>query len=506
MDASFDHQRERPLYARRQRRLLASVDRPPASLEWLRPAPLDVRFEGWHALLQTMSRTMRVALAVAALTALGVVVGVLTEFVMQGRPDRYLPFLLVPLLLALGTWIAAVVARRHPEEPWLFRLLVLGVGVKLVASTLRYVTLVVGYDGAGDATLYHRTGRQFADAFVFGNVARPTYETFGQTNFVRWTISWLYVVMGPSMLGGFLVFGFVALWGAYFWYRAAANSVAGLDRRLFLILLLFVPSVAFWPSSIGKEALMLFFLGLMVLGISGLLSNRLWPGAAFLALGGWLAFTVRPHVAAMFVLALAVAYVLGRVRPPPPVPIGSTVSRVVGVSFVIVATISVVTAAASFLGIQNLTTSDIEDRLAEQTEQTSQGGSEFDNANPSLSPTRLPFGIMTVLFRPFPNEATSALAAIAALETTALLLFTAVRWRSLAQAVRNVRKIPFLLFCVTAIGIYSMAFSSFANFGLLARQRSLVLPAYLVLLCLVPRSRASDPVPEQSVAVPERVG
>ena len=55
---------------------------------------------------------------------------------------------------------------------------------------------------------------------------------------------------------------------------------------------------------------------------------------------------------------------------------------------------------------------------------------------------------------------------------------------ALAVSLRHLRTVPFLLYCWTLTILYSVFFQAFANFGLLVRQRSLVLPALYVLLCL----------------------
>jgi hypothetical protein len=51
-------------------------------------------------------------------------------------------------------------------------------------------------------------------------------------------------------------------------------------------------------------------------------------------------------------------------------------------------------------------------------------------------------------------------------------------------AFAGARSTPFLLYCWIVVIIYSVAYSSFANFGLLVRQRSLVMPAVFVLLAV----------------------
>jgi hypothetical protein len=57
---------------------------------------------------------------------------------------------------------------------------------------------------------------------------------------------------------------------------------------------------------------------------------------------------------------------------------------------------------------------------------------------------------------------------------------------SIKYAARSWRTEPFLLYCWVLLVLYSMAYSSFANFGLLNRQRSLVLPALYALIAVEP--------------------
>ena len=75
----------------------------------------------------------------------------------------------------------------------------------------------------------------------------------------------------------------------------------------------------------------------------------------------------------------------------------------------------------------------------------------------------------------------------------------ATRRYHLRHAARWVRRRAFLAFCALYVLAFSAAFASIANFGILARQRTLMLPAFLALL-YVPIStrrtqRAPDPQP-----------
>ena len=161
-----------------------------------------------------------------------------------------------------------------------------------------------------------------------------------------------------------------------------------------------------------------------------------------------------------------------------------------------------VTQGADFLGIESLSVQSLEAELDEQTERSSIGGSSFETSGNSLSPRNLPIATVTVLFRPFAWETDSGLQMLASLESALLLVLIVVRLSSFRIALLRARAFPFLIYCWSLAVLYIIAFSSFANFGLLVRQRSLLLPALFALLCVSPaldraaRQRRSGSAPD----------
>ena len=115
--------------------------------------------------------------------------------------------------------------------------------------------------------------------------------------------------------------------------------------------------------------------------------------------------------------------------------------------------------------------------------QSTQGGSEFE-AQPIRSPLDFPVGAVTVLFRPFPWEARNGQMFVSAVEGVGLVTFCLRRWRSIGQGIRAWRATPYILVVGTFAVGFVWAFSSFGNFGILARQRTQVFPFLFVLLCL----------------------
>jgi Uncharacterised nucleotidyltransferase len=405
---------------------------------------------------------------------------------------------LVPLgglLLAGAT--SRRIARLRPDEAWVGRWLVLAVVAKLGASYFRYHTIQTEYDRVADATGYDQYGRAFAHAWLNGG-STPELEDLRNTNFVRWFTGVVYYVFGSNMVAGFFVFGLLAVVGSYLWYRAASDAVPPIDKRVYLALILFAPSVAFWPSSIGKESLMQLGIGTVALATAHLLRHRLARAAVLGAAGGWLLWVVRPHLLALVTLAAGCAYAGGRVWGKGGA-MRSLMARPLGLLAVVLVMAFTVSQATKFVGMEDLSLSSIEAELDEQTELSSQGGSEFEHGGNSLNPFRLPQGAVTVLLRPLPWETESTLQLVSSLESALLVGLIVARLASLRAALTRARSTPFLLYCWILVILYAATFSSIANFGLLVRQRSLVLPALYVLI-----SVRADTTTRRAAATPPR--
>jgi hypothetical protein len=139
----------------------------------------------------------------------------------------------------------------------------------------------------------------------------------------------------------------------------------------------------------------------------------------------------------------------------------------------------------SFLKDQGLDPEDgVTSVLAQNTERTAKGGSSFAVPSAGISPVSLPAATVTIVFRPFLFEAHNAQALITALESMVLLVLTLSRGRLIGRAIRSFRRLPYVTFVVVYGVLFIMAFSSIANFGILARERTQLLPLFLVLLAV----------------------
>jgi hypothetical protein len=295
----------------------------------------------------------------------------------------------------------------------------------------------------------------------------------------------VYYLFGINVTTGYFVYGLLAVIGSYLWYRATVDAVPQVDKRLYLGLVLFLPSMAYWPSGIGKESVMQLAIGMVALATANLLRQRLLAAFLIGAPGAYLLWYVRPHLLAMVMTAVGCAYIAGRVRAGDH-GLRGFIGRPVGLLLVALLVGFAVLQGTEFLGIEDLSIDSLESRIDEQSEVVTGGGSSFDTGGSSLNPLNLPQGAVTVLLRPFPWETDSPLQLLASLEGAVLATLILVRLSSLGTALARSRSTPLLLFCWVLVILYAATFSSIGNFGIIVRQRSLVLPALFVLLAVRP--------------------
>jgi hypothetical protein len=118
------------------------------------------------------------------------------------------------------------------------------------------------------------------------------------------------------------------------------------------------------------------------------------------------------------------------------------------------------------------------------------------------------------LFRPLPYEAHNPPAFASSLEGAALLLL--VLWKLIPMVRRGFRsrRDPYMLFCIMFTFLFIIAFSSFLNLGLMARERSQVMPFFLAMIVALgfgpPKDAGDADAPETAAPAlegePEPVG
>ena len=383
--------------------------------------------------------------------------------------------LVTPVLGAVNLGLIWLVGRSG-EDPWVVRLLGVAFFAKMAASFARYLMVFVLYGGGGDANRYNRYA---VEQHVLWRQGYFVWEPGGKsgTQNLELITTAVYTLIGPAPLAAFLVFATLSFWGCYFLYRAFRVAVPGGEHRLYAVLVLLMPSLLFWPSSIGKEAWLLLWIGVGALGVA----------KVFNAQGGWLLLAlaavgtvmIRPH----FTLLLAVGVLVAQIFRPTGADGSGTLRKAVGLAAVVGAVVIFTTQSAEFLGIEDLDATAVMETIEWASGQTEQGGSIFEPV-PLSHPLGIPAAIMTMLFRPFPWEASGIAMLIQSVEGLALIGLCWWRRASIRQVPRLVRSNPYVAFAVAYALAFMLAFAGFSNFGILARQRTLMLPLALVILAL----------------------
>lgn len=423
----------------------------------------------------TTARLRLVAVCLAVVAGLGVAAG-FRWAVGTHSYNFWGAAITVPILVAVNAVLIRRVS-RGVEEPWLAGLLGAAFALKMVGAMARYYVAYIVYAGAADAQRYNLYAASYYKVWRDGVVS---FEWGGKqgTQWMELITTALYTVIGPSPLAAFAIFASFAFWGQYFLFKAFRTALPEGNHKRYAVLVLLLPSLLYWPSSIGKEAWLMFFVGVTALGAAYLFAHRR-HAIPLLLVGAAGASLLRPHLAVLLFAALFVAQLFR------PTAVRSTgiLSKVAGV-FVLGAAAFVLTSqSASFLGIDDLSWQAVSDSVDSASEQASEGNSSFEST-PIQSPADIPSAVITVLFRPFPFEAHNAQMLMQGLEGVLLIVLVVRSWPRIRRLPSLLRTNPYVTFCVVYVACFIWAFSGFGNFGILARQRVLMIPFFVILLAL----------------------
>ncbi|MEP6297474.1 MAG: hypothetical protein ABJ382_09100, partial [Ilumatobacter sp.] len=199
---------------------------------------------------------------------------------------------------------------RYPElVPFIWT----GLGAKLVGTVLGYFVRFDAYGGNADAGRYHDAGRLLAAGVRSGERSPvAVLPTSTDTAFIEQVNGLVYAIVGSSLVGGFLVFAWFSFLGTLLVMRGVLDAVPGLGRRRYACLLMFTPSLMYWGSSPGKEAVIGLLLGMTTFGAAQLLGDRQRRRGAVIwcVVGLGLTARIRPHFAAIWAAALVLALVV----------------------------------------------------------------------------------------------------------------------------------------------------------------------------------------------------
>jgi hypothetical protein len=389
-----------------------------------------------------------------------------------------------PLVVAVVALFLARAAWRREPDRFIAKAVALGLVAKLL-GTVAYHFVVVGVYGSGDVAGYVRRGQAIGSMLRSGTIPSGVWEP--GTPFMEFLAGVAFAVLGPSEFGGYLLFSLLGFAGMYLCLQAFRLAAPEGDHRRYAVLVLFFPALVFWPATIGKEAWLVFTLGLGAYGAARVLRRR--PlGYILVAFGVVGMAAVRPHMSALFALSFAAAFLL-RFRDPAVKRgiVAWTLGLVVvsaGVAYTLVNfSDEMGRSEVEYMSITDRVRADAEEVLDRTDYYTRTGAGEFES-RPVENVSDVGHAIVTVPFRPFPWEAHNAMAQLSGIEGLALLILVLASAPRLVGLPRQVLRTPYVALAFTYALGFVIAFSHVGNFGILTRQRVQLLPFLLVLLCL----------------------
>jgi hypothetical protein len=357
-------------------------------------------------------------------------------------------------------------------SPRLGGLFIVGLALRLGGSTARLEVMEGVYNSSGDSRVYFELGRVYASmmrsldfGFMLGE-GTINGQWWG-TQFVRSVTAVIVFLTGESIRAGFLAFSLFAFAGLVLCVRAFGRVFGAEAELKFARWVWLWPSLWFWPSSIGKEALMLFATGLTIWGYIGKGAPR-WP---VVLAGLALVSAIRPHVGTVTAGALLAAESLGS---------GSLLKwrRITGIAVAAVLAIYSLRSGLRQMGLGDADLEGVQEHFEFRAGKTEQGGSRIATTSGWAA---LPMAFVTILARPFLWEA-RGIVLVSALEISAFWVIVWIRRRAAWASIKEWRNNPFTRFGLAfTMGMSLMYGLAFANLGIIARQRAVILPYLLTL-------------------------
>lgn len=268
-----------------------------------------------------------------------------------------------------------------------------------------------------------------------------------------------------SIFGMFLVFNIFGFIGLSFFYAALKNVTenSSIGLRRLVLLLIFLPSVSFWSSGLGKDAISFMAIGMAL--YSALNFNKRF---VLMMLAVALMLFVRPHIAAMMVIAIVASIALKKDIPLMP--------RVIIGAIGLISIAVMLPFALNYAGLE-ADASNLESYIEKYQGHNQQGGGAVD-----ISSMPLPMKMFSYGFRPLPFEARSFVQLLASLDNMIILylLFLGLKARS---AVKNLQLTGNRVFMWWYVGISWVLLSmTTANLGIAMRQKWMFVPILMFLL------------------------
>jgi len=288
------------------------------------------------------------------------------------------------------------------------------------------------------------------------------------TNIVIFLCYIFSVILNLSYVATSLIFNIFGSLGMIFLDSSMQKSRFKVNNfsKLFARFAIFIPSLSFWTSGIGKDSIV--FLGI---------SLAIWSAQAFkhhflsLLLGITIIFVIRPHIAIVILFALLASF--------PFYPKLSASLKVFGGLLISFTLVLITPIALNYTGIgEQVSYSTLNSYIEKRANTTLIGDAKVDLTN--MNPV---YRIINYGFRPTILEAKSSVQFFSAVDNLLLSLAFIVLCFSYAKKTNNLSKNNNQMFLlIYFIMCWSMLALTTANLGLAQRQKWMFMPVMFLIL------------------------
>lgn len=310
----------------------------------------------------------------------------------------------------------------------------------------------------GDTNFYYETAKN-------GN------NSFGlSTMFVLYISDLIYQFSNLTFYAMGILFGIFGTIGLLAFDASLRHITKDTSKKIKLLatIIVFLPSVSFWSSGLGKDAISFMAVNIILWASLSLDKRKL-----MLIFGITFLFLIRPHIAALMIVAFSFTIIMS-----------SNVKKLNRIIFTIVSLIIVILAVPfgiDFVGIKG--DLNLENLIYFLQDRQRYNWNGFE-AGIDIRSMNIFTQLFTYLFRPLPLEAHNIFAVLTSFENIIFLFLFVVGIMKkfngkTVSAHPDINTSFFLIYGVTTLLILSM---TTANFGISVRQKWMFLPFFIVLL------------------------
>ena len=342
-------------------------------------------------------------------------------------------------------------------------LLIIILGVKTREDILK-ITLLYLWHTIFSIIYFLYSLSNTADAKQYFRVSKlgSDFRFYPGSNFIYSVSSPFSKGFDANYLNTTLIFSLIGSFGLVFLYLAIKPYLRNL--QVLWSTILFIPTMSFWSSGLGKDAISFFSVCLLIYTVT---TNR--KKILLIPLSFFSMFMVRPHVASMIAVSYLIYFIIqSRVH---------IVLKLIILPILATAILMSIGFVQQYVGLEDASLDSLNEYVDGRQSVNRTGGSSLD-----ITSMGYPMQMFTYIFRPLPFDAHSSVALITSFENTALLLVVLYILLKSKASLKNFFKNENLWLFIYAFLTCTMLAITTANLGIATRQKWMFMPVVLYLL------------------------